>query len=79
MKIEYTFPTRALSSVPSPLKMGVVTSPSLLPLVNFQPALALRLDIKEVVYSFVRGILNIKWLKTNAIYKIGATWRKNAV
>jgi hypothetical protein len=38
---------------------------------NFQPALEFRLDIKEVVYSFERGILNIKWLETNAIYEIG--------
>ena len=29
---------------------------------NFQPPLAFRLDIKELVYSFDRGTLNIKWL-----------------
>ena len=29
---------------------------------NFQPPLAFRLDINELVYSFDRGTPNIKWL-----------------
>lgn len=67
--MEYIFRTRDLGPVPSLLTLVVVTSPDLLE--NFQPALEFRLESKEVVYSFERGTLNIKWLETNTIYEIG--------
>ena len=73
MKIEYTFRTRDLVLVPSLLTSVTVVVVSPYPSSNFQPALAFRLDIKVEVYSFDRGILNIKWLETNTIYEIGAT------